>query len=120
MRGWAGVSPGLPVRGTCPAIGPGPVRTLAAGNLVRGLASLPAAIKVLQRWLPGTGAGSVAATAGVPVQGARGGILGVTTTADGRQATPVLAACLAAFTVAAAVLPQRRDTTRPSRRGEQQ
>ena len=83
MRGWAGVFLGLPVRGTFLAIGPGPVRTLAAGNLVRGFASLLAAIEVLQRWLPRTGAGSVAAAAGVPVPGARGGTLGVTTTADG-------------------------------------
>jgi ABC-2 type transport system permease protein len=102
---------GLLVRGTSLAIGPGPVWTLTAGNLVRGFASLLAAIEVLQRRLPGTNAGSAAAAAGVPVHGARGGTPGVTTTADGPQATPVLAACLVAFTVAAAVLLQRRDIT---------
>ena len=42
-------------------------------------------------WLAGTNAGSVAAAAGVPVPGAPGGTLGVTTTLDGPQATLVLA-----------------------------
>jgi ABC-2 type transport system permease protein len=78
---------------------------------VRGFASLLAAIEVLQRFMPGTNAGSVAAAVGVPVQGAPGGTLGVTTTVDGTQATLVLAAYLVAFTAAAAVLLQRRDVT---------
>src|SRR5262247_98511 len=50
-----------------PAIGLGLVWTPAAGNLVRGFASL-LAIEVLQRWLPGTNAGSAAAAAGVPAR----------------------------------------------------
>ncbi len=111
MWGWAGVFLGLLVRGTSLAIGLGPVWTLAAENLVQGFASLLAAIEVLQRWLPGTDAGSVAAAAGVPAQGAPGGTLGVTTTVDGPQATLVLAVYLVAFTVVAAVLLQRRDIT---------
>jgi ABC-2 type transport system permease protein len=53
----------------------------------------------------------VAAAVGVPVQGAPGGTLGVTTTVDGTRATLVLAAYLVAFTAAAAVLLQRRDVT---------
>src|SRR4030095_14804615 len=112
------------------AIGLGLVWTLAVENLVRGFASLLAAIEVLQRFMPGTNAGSVAAAVGVPVQGAPGGTLGVTTTVDGTPGTPapaapravrtpvagpratlVLAAYLVAFTAAAAVLLQRRDVT---------
>jgi ABC-2 type transport system permease protein len=111
MWGWAGMFLGLLVRGTSLAIGLGLVWTLAVENLVRGFASLLAAIEVLQRWLPGTNAGSLAAAVGVPVQGAPGGTLGVTTTVDGTQATLVLAAYLVAFTAAAAVLLQRRDVT---------
>lgn len=111
MWGWAGIFLGLLVRGTSLAIGLGLVWTLAVENLVRGFASLLAAIEVLQRWLPGTNAGSVAAAVGVPVQGAPGGTLGVTTTVAGTRATLVLAAYLVAFTAAAAVLLQRRDVT---------
>jgi ABC-2 type transport system permease protein len=65
----------------------------------------------LQRWLPGTNAGSVAAAVGVPVQEARASTLGVATTVDGPPATLVLAVYLLAFTVVAAVLLQRRDIT---------
>ena len=111
MWGWAGMFLGILVRGTSLAIGLGLVWTLAVENLVRGFASLLAAIEVLQRFMPGTNAGSVAAAVGVPVQGAPGGTLGVTTTVDGTQATLVLAAYLVAFTAAAAVLLQRRDVT---------
>ena len=71
MWGWAGVFRGLLVRGTSLAIGLVLVWTLPAANLVRGFASL-LATEVLQRWLPGTNAGSVAAATGVPVPGARG------------------------------------------------
>jgi ABC-2 type transport system permease protein len=111
MWGWAGMFLGILVRGTSLAIGLGLVWTLAVENLVRGFASLLAAIEVLQRFMPGTNAGSVAAAVGVPVQGAPGGTLGVTTTVDGTRATLVLAAYLVAFTAAAAVLLQRRDVT---------
>lgn len=110
MWGWAGMFLGLLVRGTSLAIGLGLVWTLAVENLVRGFASL-AAIEVLQRFMPGTNAGALAAAVGVPVQGAPGGTLGVTTTVDGTRATLVLAAYLVAFTAAAAVLLQRRDVT---------
>ena len=41
MRGWAGVFPGLLVRGTSLAIGLGPVWTLAVENLVPGRACGP-------------------------------------------------------------------------------
>ena len=111
MWGWAGMFLGILVRGTSLAIGLGLVWTLAVENLVRGFASLLAAIETLQRWLPGTNAGSLAAAVGVPVQGAPGGTPGVTATVDGTRATLVLAAYLVAFTAAAAVLLQRRDVT---------
>jgi ABC-2 type transport system permease protein len=111
MWGWAGMFLGILVRGTSLAIGLGLVWTLAVENLARGFASLLAAIDTLQRWLPGTNAGSLAAAVGVPVQGAPGGTPGVTATVDGTRATLVLAAYLVAFTAAAAVLLQRRDVT---------
>jgi ABC-2 type transport system permease protein len=66
---------------------------------------------VLQRWLPGTNAGSVAAAAGVPVPGAPGGTLGVTTTVDGPPGDAGARRPPGAFTVVAAVLLQRRDIT---------
>jgi hypothetical protein len=47
------------------------VSTLAVENLVRGFASLLAAIELLQRFMPGTNTGSVAAAVGVPGQGER-------------------------------------------------
>ena len=111
MWGWAGMFLGILVRGTSLAIGLGLVWTLAVENLARGFASLLAAIDTLQRWLPGTNAGSLAAAVGVPVQGAPGGTPGVTATVDGTRATLVLAAYLVAFTAVAAVLLQRRDVT---------
>ena len=111
MWGWAGMFLGILVRGTSLAIGLGLVWTLAVENLARGFASLLAAIDTLQRWLPGTNAGSLAAAVGVPVQGAPGGTPGVTATVDGTQARLVLAAYLVAFTAVAAVLLQRRDVT---------
>ena len=111
MWGWAGMFLGILVRGTSLAIGLGLVWTLAVENLVRGFASLLAAIDTLQRWLPGTNAGSLAAAVGVPVQGAPGGTPGVTATVDGTRATLVLATYLVAFTAVAAVLLQRRDVT---------
>lgn len=111
MWGWAGMFLGILVRGTSLAIGLGLVWTLAVENLARGFASLLAAIDALQRWLPGTNAGSLAAAVGVPVQGAPGGTPGVTATVDGTRATLVLATYLVAFTAVAAVLLQRRDVT---------
>ena len=111
MWGWAGMFLGILVRGTSLAIGLGLVWTLAVENLARGFASLLAAIDTLQRWLPGTNAGSLAAAVGVPVQGASGGTPGVTATVDGTRATLVLATYLVAFTAVAAVLLQRRDVT---------
>lgn len=111
MWGWAGMFLGILVRGTSLAIGLGLVWTLAVENLARGFASLLAAIDTLQRWLPGTNAGSLAAAVGVPVQGAPGGTPGVTATVDGTRATLVLATYLVAFTAVAAVLLQRRDVT---------
>lgn len=121
MWGWAGMFLGILVRGTSLAIGLGLVWTLAVENLVRGFASLLAAIDTLQRWLPGTNAGSLVAAVGVPEQGASGGTPGVTATVDGTQATLLLAAYLVAFTVAAgsAAPAARRHLTARSEGGQQ-
>lgn len=84
--------------------------TLAVENLVRGFASLLAAIELLQRFMPGTNTGSLAAAVGVPDQGARATPWASRPPSMG-PGPLVLAAYLVAFTVVAAVLLQRRDVT---------
>jgi hypothetical protein len=65
----------------------------------------------LQRWLPGTNAGLVAAAVGVPVQEDGAAPWASRPRSTDAPATLVLAVYLLAFTVVAAVLLQRRDIT---------
>jgi ABC-type lipoprotein export system ATPase subunit len=68
-------------------------------------------VDVVQRSMPGTNAGALAAALGVPVQGQPGGTPGVTDAVGGTSAALVLAAYLVMFAAASAVLIRRRDVT---------
>jgi ABC-2 type transport system permease protein len=105
----AGAFLGILVRGTALGVGIGLVWALAVENLLRIFGSIVAAVEVAQRLLPGTNAGALVAALGVPVQGQPGGTPGVTDVVGGRSAALVLAAYLAVFVAASAVLISRRD-----------
>jgi ABC-2 type transport system permease protein len=85
------------------------VWALAVENLLRIFGSIVEAVDVVQRFLPGTNAGALAAALGVPVQGQPGGTPGVTDVVGGRSAALVLAVYLAIFVAASAALLSRRD-----------
>jgi len=78
-------------------------------NLLRIFGSIVDLVEVVQRFMPGTNAGALAAALGVPVQGQPGGTPGVTDVVGGRSAALVLVAYLAMFVAASAVLVRRRD-----------
>lgn len=99
----------IAVRGTALAIGLGLVWTLAVENLIRLFASSVSAIDVLQRWLPGTNAGSLAGAVAVAVRGNVGSTPGVTTIVSGGQAVVMLFGYLAVLVALASVLLKRRD-----------
>ena len=65
------------------------------------------AVDVVQRFMPGTNAGALAAVLGVPVQGRPGGTPGVTDVVGGMAAALVLVAYLVIFVAASAVLVHR-------------
>ncbi|HEX3784171.1 MAG TPA: ABC transporter permease subunit [Pseudonocardiaceae bacterium] len=110
MWALAGMFLGFILRGTALAVGIGLVWTLAVENLLRAFASTISAINVLQRWFPGTNAGSLAAALGVPTMG-KGGDPGITATVSGQQATLVLIGYLVVFVAISTVLVNRRDIT---------
>jgi ABC-2 type transport system permease protein len=105
----AGAFLGILVRGTALGVGIGLVWALAVENLLRIFGSIVEVVDVVQRLLPGTNAGALAAALGVPVQGQPGGTPGVTDVVGGRSAALVLVAYLAMFVAASAVLISRRD-----------
>jgi ABC-type transport system involved in multi-copper enzyme maturation permease subunit len=105
----AGAFLGILVRGTALGVGIGLVWALAVENLLRIFGSIVEVVDVVQRFLPGTNAGALAAALGVPVQGQPGGTPGVTDVVGGRSAALVLVAYLAMFVAASAVLISRRD-----------
>jgi ABC-2 type transport system permease protein len=105
----AGAFLGILVRGTALGVGIGLVWALAVENLLRIFGSIVAVVDVVQRFLPGTNAGALAAALGVPVQGQPGGTPGVTDVVGGRSAALVLVAYLAMFVAASAALISRRD-----------
>jgi ABC-type transport system involved in multi-copper enzyme maturation permease subunit len=105
----AGAFLGILVRGTALAVGIGLVWALAVENLLRIFGSIVEVVDVVQRFLPGTNAGALAAALGVPVQGQPGGTPGVTDVVGGMSAALVLAAYLAMFVAASAALISRRD-----------
>lgn len=105
----AGAFLGTLVRGTALGIGIGLVWALAVENLLRIFGSIVDVVDVVQRFMPGTNAGALAAALGVPVQGQPGGTPGVTDVVNGTSAAVVLAAYLVVFVVASAVLVHRRD-----------
>jgi ABC-2 type transport system permease protein len=106
---WAGLFLGVLLRGTTLAVGLGLVWALAVENLVRAFASIVGPIDTLQRFLPGTNAGALAAAMGVPVQGQTGGTPGVTAIVGGTHAAIVLAAYVAVSLLVAGILLNRRD-----------
>jgi ABC-2 type transport system permease protein len=105
----AGALLGILVRGTALGVGIGLVWALAVENLLRIFGSIVEVVDVVQRVLPGTNAGALAAALGVPVQGQPGGTPGVTDVVGGTSAALVLATYLVLFVVASAVLLRRRD-----------
>jgi ABC-2 type transport system permease protein len=107
----AGLLLGMLFRGTALAIGIGLVWSLAVENLVRGSASTLDAVAALDRWMPGTNAGALAAALGVPVQGKPLGAPGITDVVSGPRAALVLTGYAMATTVVAALLLQRRDAS---------
>ena len=108
---FAGVFLGILVRGTALAVGIGLVWALAVENLLRIFGAIVAAVDSIQRVLPGTNAGALAAALGVPVQGQVGGTPGVTAVVSGTTAALTLGVYLVLFVVAAALLIQHRDIT---------
>jgi ABC-2 type transport system permease protein len=105
----AGAFLGILVRGTALGVGIGLVWALAVENLLRLFGSIVDVVDVVQRFMPGTNAGALAAALGVGVQGQPGGTPGVTDVVDGTAAALVLAAYLVIFVAASAVLVHRRD-----------
>jgi ABC-2 type transport system permease protein len=105
----AGAFLGILVRGTALGVGIGLVWALAVENVLRIFASIVEAVDVVQRFLPGTNAGALAAALGVPVQGQPGGTPGVTAGLGGMSAALILVTYLVVFVAIAAVLIHRRD-----------
>jgi ABC-2 type transport system permease protein len=105
----AGAFLGILVRGTALGVGIGLVWALAVENVLRIFASIVEAVDVVQRFLPGTNAGALAAALGVAVQGQPGGTPGVTAGLGGRAAALILVTYLVVFAAIAAVLIHRRD-----------
>lgn len=108
---WAlgGMFLGFLLRGTAIAVGLGLVWALAVENLLRAFASTISVINWLQKFFPGTNAGSLAAALGVPAMGADGGTPGITAAVSGTQAAIVLACYLVVFVGISAILLNRRD-----------
>ncbi|MQA10502.1 MAG: ABC transporter permease subunit [Pseudonocardiaceae bacterium] len=100
---------GTMLRGTALAVDVGLVWALAIENLVRAFGSVVDFVDVVQRYLPGTNAGSLVAALGGSAQGQPGGTPGVTEVVSGTHAAVVLGAYLIAFAVLACVLLRRRD-----------
>lgn len=111
MWGVCGVCLALLVRGTATAIGLGLAWALALENLTRTFAPVVGAVDALQRWFPGTSAGSLAAALGVTPQDRPGGTPGITTAIGGGAAALVLAAYVLAFALLGAAVWTRRDVT---------
>lgn len=105
----AGAFLGTLVRGTALGVGIGLVWALAVENLLRIFGSIVAVVDVVQRFMPGTNAGALAAALGVSVQGQPGGTPGVTDAVGGPAAALVLAAYLVIFVTASGMLVHRRD-----------
>jgi ABC-2 type transport system permease protein len=103
-----GVALGVLARGPALAIGLGVVWVLAVENLLRGLASLASWLGPVVDVLPGTAAGSLAASLGA-IPAGDGGTPGVVTNLPGPAAAVVLAAYLLVFTTVAALVIRRRD-----------
>lgn len=105
----AGAFLGTLVRGTALGVGVGLVWALAVENLLRIFGSIVDLVDFVQRFMPGTNAGALAAAIGVPVQGQPGGTPGVTDVVGGTSAAVVLAVYLTMFVATSAVLIRRRD-----------
>jgi ABC-2 type transport system permease protein len=102
---------GVLFRSTALAVGLGLIWALAVENLVRGFAGVLGFLDGLQRSLPGTNAGSLAASLGATTVDQPGGTPGVTSVVGGFQAALVLAAYVVALVGIAAFTLQRQDVT---------
>lgn len=106
-----GMALGVVLKGTTLAVGIGLVWALVIESLVRGFASTIDAIDTLQRWLPGTNGGALAAALGAQTQSRDRGTPGVTDVVSGTHGVVFLAAYIIAFACVAGILLQRRDVT---------
>lgn len=98
------------VRNTAVAAGIGLVWALAVENLIRLGAESIGLLDAVQRFLPGTNAGSLVAALGVAAQGGGpAGTPGVNTVNSGTQAAITLAAYILVFLVGSAVVLRQRD-----------
>ncbi|GAB3930156.1 hypothetical protein GCM10029976_031260 [Kribbella albertanoniae] len=95
------------LRGTAMPIGLGLVWALAVENLLRTGASIPV-LGTLQRYTPGSAAGSLVAALDATPQSA-GGTPGVSTNLPGLTAAAVLLVYLAVFVIATVLVVRRRD-----------
>jgi hypothetical protein len=86
----AGALIGALTRGPALAVGLGLVWSLVVENLLRGVASLLGPLQTVTDWLPGTAAGSLAASVGAVPQGDPSGTPGVNMILDGRTAAVVM------------------------------
>lgn len=97
------------LRGSALAVGIGVVWALAVENLLRVATAIPL-VDVVQRYLPGSSAGSLVATVGTPLQDA-GGTPGVNDAISGPTAVMILMGYGVAFGIGAVALVRRRDVT---------
>lgn len=107
----AGAFLGTVVRGTALAAGIGLIWALAIENLLRTFGAIVDVVDVVQRFMPGTAAGALAAALDVGEQGEPGGTPGVTDVLSGGSAALVVTGYLVVFVTVSAILVHRRDVT---------
>jgi ABC-2 type transport system permease protein len=103
---------GIALRGTALPIGAGLVWILVVEQIVRGwIAPAVNVVDFLQRWLPGTNAGSLVAALGVKTEEQGQGHPGVNDAVGSAQAWLVIAVYVIALAAGSAALLRRRDVT---------
>lgn len=104
-----GMTLGILFRSTALAIGLGLVWALVIESLISGFANLLEVLATIQQWLPGVNAGALAASLGARAQDQAGGVPGVTTVADGPEATALLVAYVAGMALLSTIVLRRQD-----------
>lgn len=104
-----GMTLGILFRSTALAIGLGLVWALVIESLISGFANLLDVLATIQRWLPGVNAGAVAASLGARAQDQAGGVPGVTSVAEGPEASALLVAYVAGMALLSTIVLRRQD-----------